>query len=83
MADIIKFKNADENQKEVRKEALLEVVDEMRSQIEQGYILELVACSLDDEGECQIHVYVGDKAAGVGLYEIGKHILLNQFDYED
>ena len=80
MADIIKFKDPVDYD-EQRKEALLEVVDKMREQIEDGTILELVACSLDNQGECQIHVYVGDKAAGVGLYEFGKHILLTQFDY--
>ena len=82
MADIITFKGPAEEQALKRKEALLDVVDHIRQEIEDGKILELVVSSLKDDGDCQIHVYVGDKAAGVGLYEIGKHILMTQYDYE-
>ena len=43
-------------QEEQRKQALLEVIDEMKKQIEEGKIKEFVACSIDEDSECQIHV---------------------------
>ncbi len=66
-------KQADE---EDRKKQLLDVVDTMREQIENGDIKEFVACSLDKDGLAQIHVYVLDYAGGVGLFEIGKSTLI-------
>lgn len=64
---------------EDRKTELLEVLDEMRKQVEEGHIKEMVACSVDDEGGTQIHVSVLDLPGGVGLFEIGKHQLI-QFE---
>jgi hypothetical protein len=55
---------------------MLEVVDFIRQAIDQGLIKEFVACSIDDSGECQIHVAAMDMPGSVGLFEIGKHILI-------
>jgi len=65
---------------EQRKESLLEVIDTVRDQIERGEIRELVACSLDKDGVAQIHVSALDLPGGVGLFEIGKHLLISQTD---
>lgn len=59
-----------------RKTAMLEVLDEMRNQIEQGKITEFVACSLNDDGDAQIHASCLDLVGGVGLFEVGKHLLI-------
>jgi len=63
---------------EQRKKELLEVIDEMRSQIENGEIKEFVACSMDREGTAQIHASCLDLPGGVGLFEIGKVMMINQ-----
>ncbi len=63
-------------QEEDRKKQLLEVIEVVREQIESGEITELVACSLDKDGIAQIHVSVLDFTGGVGLFEIGKHMLI-------
>jgi uncharacterized metal-binding protein len=55
----------------------------MKEQIESGQIQEFVATSLDKNGEAQIHCYVGDVAVGVGLFEIGKNILMNQYEGQE
>jgi hypothetical protein len=62
---------------EQRKRELLEVLDEIRSQIESGEIKELVACTMDRDGAAQIHASVLDLAGGVGLFEIGKVMMIN------
>ena len=63
-------------QREERKEALLEVLEEIKRQIEEGTIEEFVGCSMSSEGEAQIHASCFDVAGGVGLFEIGKHLLI-------
>jgi hypothetical protein len=64
---------------EEQKKSMLDVIKEMQRQIESGEIKEFVACSLDADGIAQIHVSILDLPGGVGLFEIGKHQLI---DYE-
>jgi len=68
---------------EKRKIALLDILNHMKEQIEAGEIQEFTATSLDKNGEAQIHCYVGDVAVGVGLLEIGKNILMNQYNGDE
>ena len=68
---------------EKRKTALLDILNHMKEQIEAGVIQEFTATSLDNNGEAQIHCYVGDVAVGVGLFEIGKNILMTQYNGEE
>ena len=68
---------------EKRKAELLDILNHMKEQIEAGEIQEFTATSLDKNGEAQIHCYVGDVAVGVGLFEIGKNILMNQYNGDE
>jgi hypothetical protein len=61
---------------EQRKQDLLEVIEEMKKQIEQGEIKEFVACSINQDSDCQIHVCSLDLPGSIGLFEIGKHLLI-------
>jgi hypothetical protein len=70
-----------EKEKRKHKAELLEVLNEMRDQIEQGNIVEFVAVSMCDNSEPQIHTLVRDLPTAVGLFEIGKHMIINQEDY--
>ena len=60
---------------------LLEVLNEMRDQIESGDIVEFVAVSMCEDGEPQIHSLVADLPTAVGLFEIGKHMIIQQEAY--
>jgi hypothetical protein len=60
---------------EQRKADMLEVIEEMKRMIEAGEIEEFVACSSGD-GECKIHASCLDMVGGVGLFEVGKHLLI-------
>ena len=62
-------------QNEQRKAEMLEVLEEMKRMVESGELDEFVACSSFD-GECKIHASCLDTAGGVGLFEIGKHLLI-------
>ena len=66
-----KFKKEEE-----RREAMLEVLAEIKKQIEAGEITEFVACSMTDDGDAQIHASCLDLVGGVGLFEVGKHLLI-------
>ena len=65
-----------------RKQDMLDIINHLRKEIEDGNILEFTATSLDKDGDCQIHCFVGDVAAGIGMFEIGKNILMTQYDPE-
>ena len=67
---------------ELRKKEILEVLDEIKRQVEEGEIKELVACSMDKDGLAQLHVSVMDLPGGVGLFEMGKVMLINSQDYD-
>lgn len=81
--DIIK-KPEEENEERIatRKQNLLDILEHIKVEVEAGNITEVVATSLDTTGDAQIHCYVGDVAAGIGLFEIGKNILMTQYDPE-
>lgn len=59
-----------------RIESMLEVLAEIQRQIESGEIKEFVACSMNEDGEAQIHASCLDMVGGVGLFEVGKHLLI-------
>jgi hypothetical protein len=60
---------------EQRKTEMLSVLDEMKTMVESGEIEEFVACSTGN-GECKIHASCLDSVGGVGLFEVGKHLLI-------
>jgi CCR4-NOT transcriptional regulation complex NOT5 subunit len=59
-----------------RKQEMLDVLSEIQRQVEQGEIKEFVACSLRADGDAQIHASCLDLVGGVGLFEVGKHLLI-------
>jgi len=72
----INSRRKEQVKEEEQKKAMLAVVDFIRQAIDQGIIKEFVACSIDNDGECQIHVAAMDLPGSIGLFEIGKHILI-------
>lgn len=68
-----------------RKENMLEVIDGVRELIESGEMEEFIMSSIDKDGEVKIHASIKDLIGGVGLFEIGKNILISQqtmLDYD-
>jgi hypothetical protein len=81
MTKIVSIDPAGDERERIKAD-LLEVLDEMREQIESGDIIQFVATSMLDDGETQIHSMVSDLPTAVGLYEIGKHMIIQQEAYE-
>lgn len=81
MTKIVSIDPAGDERERIKAD-LLEVLDEMREQIESGEIVQFVATSMLDDGGTQIHSMVSDLPTAVGLYEIGKHMIIQQEAYE-
>jgi len=81
MTKIVSIDPAGDERERIKAD-LLEVLDEMREQIESGDIVQFVATSMLEDGETQIHSMVSDLPTAVGLYEIGKHMIIQQEAYE-
>jgi hypothetical protein len=62
-------------QQEQRRTEMLSVLEEMKTMVESGEIEEFVACSTG-RGECKVHASCLDGVGGVGLFEVGKHLLI-------
>lgn len=60
-----------------RKTEILEMLDGIRNDVENNRIEEIVVTVMDPEGDCEIHAIIKDVAGGVGMFEIGKHILIS------
>jgi hypothetical protein len=60
-----------------RKQDMIDVLDKMRMMVQSGEITEFVSCSMDDDGIAQIHVCAMDLPGSIGLFEIGKHLLIS------
>ena len=73
----INTRRKEQIQEEEQKKAMLEVLDFIKKEVEDGSIKEFVAASIDNNGTCQIHVAAMDLPGSVGLFEIGKHILIS------
>jgi hypothetical protein len=60
-----------------RKKDLLEIIDSFRQRIVDEEVDEFVIASMDpNDGEVVITVYCQDFVGAVGLFEIGKNILI-------
>lgn len=79
----MKVVSFDANKKAQARQDLLDVLEEIRSQIEDGTISELVATSISVDGEPQIHVMTRDFIGAVGLFEIGKNMLISTISYDE
>ena len=74
--------NIGDRSKKKKQSDLLEVLDDIRKRVEEGHIEEFVVSSMDRDGDVEIHVCVKALVGGVGLYEIGKNILIQQQSYD-
>jgi hypothetical protein len=58
-----------------RKAEMLEVLEEIKKLVENDEVSEFVACSQGDHG-LQIHASCLDTVGGIGMFEVGKHLLI-------
>lgn len=73
---MMKVVNINDHQKQKHKDEMLEVIEHLKSAIENDEITEFVAASVGSDNETQIHACVMDIPGGIGLFEIGKHLLI-------
>lgn len=73
----MKVVSINERQTQKHKEEMLDVIEDLKKAIENDEIIEFVAASSGTDGETQIHACVMDIPGAVGLFEIGKHLLIS------
>jgi len=78
--NIVTLKPRKTQKEEEQRESMLEILAFMKQQVEEGNLTEFVATSLNKDGDAQIHVCTLDLPGSIGLYEIGKHILISQHE---
>jgi hypothetical protein len=66
-----------------RKQDMIDILDAMRLMVQSGEIAEFVAASIGEDGICQVHVCALDLPGSVGLFEIGKHLLISVDQVDD
>lgn len=69
-------------QKKKHREEVCELLDEMKKMVMDGGIDEFVAASIGENGEIQIHAVCRDFLGGLGLFEAGKKIFIDQKEEE-
>ena len=83
---VIGLVTQEQKQAESYQKGLLEIVDHFRGMVKDGEVTEFVIASLDQEGEVVITSCAKDFIGAVGLFEMGKHTLMEQqtmdFDFE-
>lgn len=70
--------NINDKSAKKHKADLLEVIDDFRKKIEEGEVQEFVLASIDKDGEIMLHTVIKDSIGGIGLFEVGKTILIQQ-----
>lgn len=68
----------DEKLEEEHKKDLIEVVSEYKKMIESGEIKEFVISSINSDDEIVITACCKDAVTAIGLYEMGKQVLIAQ-----
>jgi hypothetical protein len=76
--EVISLNPKESKKKEKAKEELLEMLDTVRGLAANGELEEFVMAWCGPEGEVQITVNIKDMIGGIGLFEVGKHILITQ-----
>jgi hypothetical protein len=76
---VVDFKPNEKQEVTEEIQSRLDIVDAFRKRVADGEITEFVTTSLSADGNAVIWSNVPDIAAGVGLFEIGKHILMTQY----
>ena len=69
-------------QKKKHKEEVCQLLDQMKKMVMDGEIDEFVAASISNNGEIHIHAVCRDFLGGLGLFEAGKKIFIDQKEEE-
>jgi predicted DNA repair protein MutK len=83
LENVVTFKPKNEQRQEEQKKSMIEVLDYMKQLVEDGIITEFVSCSIDNQGIGQVHASTLDVPGAIGMFEIGKHILISQTQDQD
>lgn len=76
--NIVNFNTKKDRRQEEQREYLLATIETIREQVEAGEIQDLVALSIDSEGDLKLYASCQDFVSAVGMFELGKLALIDQ-----
>ena len=72
---VVQF-DKDKKQDDSRKNEIIAVLAEIKRQVDAGELVEFVAASMRSDGSLQLHAACYDIPTAVGMFEVGKHMLI-------
>lgn len=78
---VVSIDGGKDNPREERKKEVLRILDEFREMVENDEITEFVSCSSRADGGMQLHIACFDVAVAVGMFEIGKSLIIEDFNF--
>lgn len=79
---VIPINNSQTKDVEQRKEEILKAIDDFREQVEAGEISEFITISTRTDGSLQLHIGCFEVVAAIGMFEIGKQLVMSDFGIE-
>ena len=77
---VISINDEKEKDTQNRKEEIIKILDNLKEQVESGEVTEFVASSLCKDGAVQLYIASFDVFTAVGMFEVGKNLVLKDFD---
>lgn len=74
MTNVVKFQSSDDK----HKQALLELIDDLRERVNKEELDEIVCSACDKDGVVMIFVGARDVLGAIGLFTVGTQALIDQ-----
>jgi hypothetical protein len=76
MTKIVSMSDVGKKAKEEEIATTIKYIDVVRDKILKGQVKEYVIASVDENGEVELNCCIKDRLGGIGLFEMGKSILM-------
>jgi hypothetical protein len=76
MTKIVSMSDVGKKAKEEEIASILQYIDIVRQKVMNGEVKEYVIASVDSKGEVELNCCIKDRLGGIGLFEMGKSILM-------
>ena len=76
MTKIVSMSDVGKKAKEEEIASTIKYIDVVRDKILKGQVKEYVIASVDEHGEVELNCCIKDRLGGIGLFEMGKSILM-------
>ena len=75
MPDVVKIGDFDDAERRKQEDRIF-ILEQMIEKVQSGDITEFVMAATNPHGDVEISMYTDDMLGAIGMFEIGKHILM-------